>query len=463
MNLELLCFDLDGVLLDARELHYQALNSALSRIDQKYVIKREEHLSFYDGLPTRKKLNMLTMEKQLPESTHDLVWKLKQEETIAFLRLLPQNQDLISLFAKLKSIGYHICVCTNSIRETAKTAIHSLGIEPYVDLLISNEDVRKSKPHPLMYLKCMAHFGADPKQTLIFEDSHHGREAAIRSGAHLCPISTIHDICESFVFSAIENVEKEGKYSVKTPWINKKMNVLIPAAGAGKRFAEAGYTFPKPLIDVLGQPMLKVVHDNLNVQANFIFLVQREHCEKYTMAQMLNLISPGCKIVQIDGITEGAACTALLARDLIDNDDPLLIANSDQFIDDWNSNEFFYSVSADDVDGGILCFGPQCSPKWSYVRLADDGFIAEVAEKKPISDIANTGIHYWRKGSDFVRSVEKMIAANDRTNGEFYIAPSVNHLIAEGKKFKAITLRNDQMCGLGTPEDLNAFLQKKKQ
>ena len=133
------------------------------------------------------------------------------------------------------------------------------------------------------------------------------------------------------------------------------MNVLIPMAGNGSRFAQAGYTFPKPLIEVHGEPMIQVVVENLAVDANYIFVVQKSHREKYNLDSMLSLICPGCKIVEVDSVTEGAACTVLLAKDFIDNDEPLVIANSDQFIE-WNSLEFFYKMNEQNLDAGIVSF-----------------------------------------------------------------------------------------------------------
>ena len=139
-------------------------------------------------------------------------------------------------------------------------------------------------------------------------------------------------------------------------WHDETLNVLIPMAGAGSRFEQAGYTFPKPLIDVNGKPMIQVVTENLNIDAKFIFIVQKEHYEKYSLLHLLNLITNNnCEIVQVDGITEGAACTTLLAKEFINNDEPLVMANSDQFIE-WDSNEFMYSMTADDIDGGIVTF-----------------------------------------------------------------------------------------------------------
>jgi dTDP-glucose pyrophosphorylase len=159
--------------------------------------------------------------------------------------------------------------------------------------------------------------------------------------------------------------------------------------------------------------------------------------------------------VQVDGVTEGAACTTLLAKKYIDNDEPLLIANSDQFVE-WDSNEFMYSMTADNVDGGILTF-KATHPKWSFAKLGDDGFVSEVAEKKPISDIATVGVYYWKKGSDYIKYAEQMVKKDIRTNNEFYVCPVYNESILDGKKIRIFNI--NKMWGLGTPEDLDAYLK----
>ena len=185
------------------------------------------------------------------------------------------------------------------------------------------------------------------------------------------------------------------------------MNILIPMAGAGSRFEKAGYTFPKPLIDVAGQPMIQTVIENLNLQGKYIFLVRKEHYEIYDLKSLLNLIAPNCEIVQIEGLTEGAACTVLKAQELIDNDEPLIIANADQFIK-WNSFETISMFNEPDVDGGILTF-KSIHPKHSFAKVDGDGFVLEVAEKKPISNDATVGIYYWKRGLDYVLYAESMI------------------------------------------------------
>lgn len=454
---KLVIFDLDGVLIDSREIHYEALNAALNNIHPKYVINREEHLSIYDGLSTTKKLNMLTANKGLPVDKHNQIWEDKQTATFDILDKLNPDASLIGYMKYLKSFGFHIAVASNSIRNTVKIVLLRLGILPYIDIFVSNEDVSKTKPYPEMYWKCMTACNTLPKDTVIIEDSHIGRQGAIDSGGHLIAVENRFDMTMDKIVSAAEYLSNDIKKNI--PWKSKTMNVLIPMAGAGSRFAAAGYTFPKPLIDVNGKPMIQVVVNNLNVDANYIFIVQKEHYEKYSLGIMLNLIAPNCKIVQVDGITEGAACTTLLAKEYIDNDEPLLIANSDQFVE-WNSNECLYAFNADGIDAGIITF-KSTHPKWSYAKINESGFVAEVAEKKPISDNATVGIYFWKNGSDYVKYAEQMIEKNLRVNNEFYVAPVFNEAIQDRKKIRIKNI--SKMWGLGTPEDLNYYLQNHKE
>jgi len=453
---KLVIFDLDGVLIDSRDVHYDALNSALIKINPKFVVTREEHLSKYDGLGTTMKLKMLTELKGLPVEYHDQVWKEKQRQTIDILQKLSENRIAISIIKQLKKDGWKIAVASNSIRETIITALNAIGVLGYIEYIVSNEDVKHHKPYPEMYWKCMTALNALPQNTIIVEDSHIGRQGAIASGGNLYGIKDADDLDKDKFFGMIDRFQLTGKKEV--PWKNEKMNVLIPMAGAGSRFAQAGYTFPKPLIEVNGKPMIQVVVDNLNIDAHYVFIVQEEHFHKYNLKQVLNLIKPGCDIVTINGITEGAAVTTLLAKEYIDSNEPLLIANSDQIVE-WNSNECLYAFDADEIDGGILTF-KATHPKWSYAKIGDDGFVSEVAEKNPISDNATVGIYYWKHGSDYVKYAEDMIEKNIRTNNEFYVCPVFNQAIEDGKKIRIKEI--EKMWGIGTPEDLNYYLENNK-
>jgi HAD superfamily hydrolase (TIGR01509 family) len=450
--IKLIIFDMDGVLIDARELHYESLNLALKNVDEKYIIGRDEHLSIYDGLNTTKKLNLLTEKKGLPREMHDRVWKQKQDSTIQLINEMTPDSRIISILKRLKSEGFTVCVASNSIRETVKMMLLRKGFLEYIDFYYSNQDVNSPKPSSEIYLRCMLKANVSPKETLILEDSHIGRKAALSSGAHLCPVMNTEDVTYEKIESYIERISEKKLHEPK--WQDTKMNVLIPMAGAGSRFESAGYVFPKPLIDVKGKPMIQVVVENLNMDSRHIFIVRNEHFEKYHLKALLNLISPGCEIVQTDKITEGAACTTLLAEEHINNDSPLVMANSDQYVE-WNSNEFMYSMQADNIDGGILVFN-STHPKWSFAEVDENGYVVRVAEKEPISNIATVGIYFWTKGSDYVKYAKRMIEKNIRVNNEFYVAPVFNEAIADGKKIKVFYA--EKMWGIGTPEDLDVFL-----
>lgn len=451
--IKLIIFDLDGVLVESRNLHYICLNKALEEIDPSFSINKEEHLCKYDALTTTQKLNKLTKEKGLPRNHHDKVWRIKQEKTIDQINSYDKDQRIISILKKLKQKGYKLACATNSIRETSKLILIKKGFFDYIDLLYSNEDVNNPKPSAEVYMRCMIKLGVNPDESIIIEDSHIGRKAAIRSGAHLCAVKDSSDLTFDKINNTIVDADKKTQISPK--WQGGKMNVLIPMAGAGSRFERAGYTFPKPLIDINGKPMIQRVVENLNIDARHIFIVQKHHYEKYSLKHTLNLISPNCEIVQVEGITEGAACTTLLAKKFINNKEPLVLANSDQYVD-WDSNQFMYSCMADNIDGSILTFN-STHPKWSYAKLNNDGLVIEVAEKKPISNNATVGIYFWKKGLDYVRCAESMIEKDIRVNNEFYVCPVYNEALLIGGRIK--TFHIEKMWGLGTPEDLEAFLK----
>jgi beta-phosphoglucomutase-like phosphatase (HAD superfamily)/dTDP-glucose pyrophosphorylase len=449
-------FDLDGVLLESRELHYEALNRALKLVCGE-SIGREEHLSIFDGLPTNKKLKVLASQGRVAEKYHAEVAQVKQEETRRLLEEIEPSEKLTEIFSYLAGKGYKIAVASNSVRATVRTALSRLGLMDFVEIYLSNEDVKKSKPYPSMYWLCMEACNAIPRTTFIVEDSHIGRQGAVDSGAMLVPVKDPEDLNIEKIKDAVAKMDSAPK--AKIPWRDKNLTVVIPMSGAGSRFANAGYTFPKPLIEVKGKPMIQVVIENLNVEAGrYVFIVQREHYEKYNLQTMFERILPkGAELMVMfaDGLTEGAACSVLLGKTWINRDLPILMANSDQFVD-WNSNECLYAWSADQIDGGILTFHSS-HPKWSYARLDERGFVAEIAEKKVISDHATVGVYYWKRGSDFVKYAEQMIKKDIRVNGEFYVAPVFNEAIADGKRIRIKAANH--MWGLGTPEDLDYFIK----
>jgi HAD superfamily hydrolase (TIGR01509 family) len=450
---KLIIFDLDGVLVEAKSIHFESLNKALGQ----YAITWDEHLSIYDGLKTDQKLDILHERKGLPKERFKEIWDNKQIYTLQSLRDLKYNHELVMTMNMLVNEGYKLVVCSNSIRKTVLTVLSKFDIIEYFDLIISNEDVSNSKPHPEMYWKAMSMMGVLPEETLILEDSPYGLLAASRSKSHILRVTHPKEVTYLNIMDRLNEVMSGAK--LNTPkWRDDKLNILIPMAGAGSRFEQAGYTFPKPLIEVNGKPMIQVVIDNLNIDANYIFVVQKAHREKYNLDTLLNLIVPGCKIVETDGLTEGAACTALLAKEHIDSDAPLFFANSDQFVE-WDSNEFMYKMNETDADGGIVTF-KATHPKWSFAKIGGDGLVTEVAEKNPISDDATVGYYYWKHGSDFVKYAEDMVDKNIRVNGEFYVCPVFNQAIDDGREIRIFNVK--KMWGLGTPEDLKYYIENYK-
>lgn len=234
------------------------------------------------------------------------------------------------------------------------------------------------------------------------------------------------------------------------------LNIVVPMAGRGSRFADMGYQMPKPLIDIYGRPMIEYVTRNItpNCEHRFIYICQKEHMEKYGLAEKLKAIAPGCVIIPINYITEGAACTVLLAEEYINTDDAMMIANSDQFVD-TDINDYIAAINNHD---GLIMTMPADHPKWSYIKFDDYGFVTMVREKEVISNEATVGIYNYRHGSDFVKYAHQMIEKNIRVNNEFYVAPVYNEMIDSGMK---IVFKNvgPKMHGLGVPEDLNAFME----
>lgn len=456
-GIKLIVFDLDGTLVDSRDTHYVALNMALRDIHPKYEITLDEHYSRYDGLSTTQKLNLLSKEKQLPHNDHKKVWALKQQYTADLVMKYERDDRMCDMLSELKRQGYLIYIASNCIWKNLILIAERKGFIPYIDWVISNEDVKNPKPSPEMYLKCIIHAQVSPGEVLIVEDSPIGKKSALASGAHLLPVASPADLSLSKVIMALEKMSTSSTTTSLSTNVRyrKKCNVVIPMAGHGSRFANAGYTFPKPLIDVKGYPMIEVVVRNLGLDpesAHFIFIVQEEHYAKYDLQNLLSRIAPGCDIVRVKGVTEGAACSVLLAKEFINNDLPLVLANSDQFVE-WDANSFFYQM--ENVDGGIATFSSS-HPKWSYAKLDEQGFVSEVAEKRVISEHATVGIYYYRTGRDFVKYAEQMIAKNIRVNNEFYVCPIFNEFIQDGKKIRIANI--ERMWGIGVPEDLDYFL-----
>jgi dTDP-glucose pyrophosphorylase len=216
------------------------------------------------------------------------------------------------------------------------------------------------------------------------------------------------------------------------------MNIVIPMAGSGQRFKDAGYTTIKPLIEVNGIPMIQRVIENLNLPDAYVYLLHR--------LDDIDLIENLGIPIRIKRQTAGAASTILCIKEIINTNEPLIISNCDELLE-WNSS------NANDYEGDGCIFTTKASgPKWSYVKT-ENGFVTQVAEKVEISDEATVGVYCWKRGKDFVKYAEQMITNDEKVNGEFYVAPVYNGAIKDG--LKIITKSVDKFWSLGTPEDLD--------
>lgn len=246
------------------------------------------------------------------------------------------------------------------------------------------------------------------------------------------------------------------------PLSDLELNIVVPMAGRGSRFSQAGYKKPKPLIPIGDKPMIQWVIENIRPRRKhrFVFICQKEHLETYPeVSDKLHSLCPRCAVLTLDTITEGAACTVLKARDLIDSEAPLMIANSDQYVE-LNINDYLDVGDHPDIDGLIMTFWSD-HPKWSYCRMRPDGTVSEVVEKEVVSNEATVGIYNFRRGCDFVRAADRMIEMDLRVNNEYYVAPTYNQLIACGGKVITKSTGKDRngMYGLGVPEDLEFFIK----
>ncbi len=236
------------------------------------------------------------------------------------------------------------------------------------------------------------------------------------------------------------------------------VNVVMPIAGLGSRFTKVGINVPKPIINILGKPMAKWSADSIPFAKpeNFIFILRKEHVEQFGLDEKMKSLFPGCKVIEIDYVTEGAACTVLLAKEFINNDEPLIVTDCDHFF----VNQKYNSLVANPPEGmkGLIPVFEAEGEKWSFAKFNEDNVVSQVAEKQRISPHANIGAYYFRHGKDFVWGAEQMISSNGRVNNEFYVAPVYQELLNRGDKIMAMV--SEEVWGLGTPEDVEKFTEK---
>lgn len=453
-------FDLDGVLVDAVEWHFLALNKALSLFG--YSITQKENQEIYNGLPTTTKLEMLSQTHALPKQLHSFINEMKQKYTENILQSHCSPEMRVSgMLRQLKTMGYSIGVASNSTRGTVNKVLERMSIREYFDVVLSRDDVNDPKPSDEIFNRCFTLLRVKPEECLIIEDSKPGIAAAEKTGAEILKVSGPGEVTLERVLRETTQVAGTKRTSVSNhPARPSEIEIVIPMAGLGQRFSIAGFTKPKPLIDVIDKPMIQWVVENIkpkNYRAHFTFICNEEHLKNLQVENLLNSIAPGCTIISARGVTEGAACTVLLATEQLNHARPLLLANSDQWVN-VSIDAFLDDAFKKQADGSIMTFTSN-EKKWSYAKLNTENRVVEVAEKRAISNHATVGIYFFKHANDFVKAAEDMIRKDIRTNGEFYVCPVYNELVALQKDIKIYEIPVTSMHGLGTPEDLSAFLE----
>ena len=443
-----LIFDLDGVLVEFREIHINAFIQAWNSL-HSYKVTLDFHAAHLEARPTKQKIAICMNYFGIhvdPAATFDRKQKIT-EDLLARASVYQKTKDALQWAI---SAGHTISCCSNSIRSTVVSSL--LKLVPSIDVfkvILSNEDVTQPKPNPEIYIEVLKRLNIAPQEALVFEDSIVGISAAEAAGCRVISIIDALDITQKF----LEHVVAHGVRPVAP-----KFNVVIPMAGMGSRFQKGGYSTPKPFLPVFGIPMFKWVINNI-VPAHLLehaivhIIIREEHMDEFVKLKGDERI----KIHLVPGLTEGAACTVLSIKELINNDMPLVVANSDQYLE-WDPHTFYMALFHPEWDGVISTF-EQHDPtdlRWSYAQMDGEGCVKAVAEKKFIGPLATTGIYGWSKGRDYVTDTEAMIAANTRVNNEFYVCPVYNTGIERGARIRTHNCK--KMWGLGVPADYERFL-----
>jgi dTDP-glucose pyrophosphorylase len=237
------------------------------------------------------------------------------------------------------------------------------------------------------------------------------------------------------------------------------LNILIPLAGSTVFFEGDDWQFPKPLIEINSVPMIQLLIENLNqidLDKNFIFLLKDEDCTKFHLSEIIRLLTNNkCTIIKIKGETKGALCSALLAIDHINNDDPLLISNGDQLFQN-NLNQSISILFDQSVDGGCVVF-ESVHPRWSFVKVSNEMNIVEASEKRPISKNAIAGLYAFRRGQDFVEAAKEVIRKDSNINGTFYISSVINELILKDLKLTISRVDNKDYFTFYSPHKITEY------
>lgn len=436
-------FDLDGVIVDTVNIQYDSTRKAIKE-HCNYDIQDDNEVNnvFLKTITTKDKLKYLNQKNIIEKKDINIIYDLKKNIANKIFINLKRDTTKIELFSFLKERKNKIAVVTNSNKNSAEIVLKALGLYDFIDLLISNEDVSNCKPHSEPYIKAIAHFGGSLSKFIIFEDSESGLISARGTGCFVYHIKNVNNLNLNLI--------------TKLNLLN--INILIPMAGLGSRFTKRGFKSQKPLIELNNKTLIEHSISSLNIEGNYIFIIRKKNNKSnIELINILKEIKKNCKIIEIDYVTEGSASTCYLAKEMINDNNELIIANCDQILE-WDSEKFLDTSRS--YEACVLTYISN-DIKNSFIKLENNLGI-EIKEKEAISDTALVGVHYFKRGKDFVLSYEEVFKKKFKFKNEYYVSTVCDNLIKQGIKFGHHLLTGDEIYySTGKPEDYFEYLNTK--
>lgn len=443
-TIQLIIFDLDGVLVESKDLHYDALNRAISEVaGEEFVISRPEHETVYDGLSTNQKLRLMSIQKDLPLDMHRPIWLRKQELTEIMVReQLKPNEDLLETIRALKAkYGYPLAVASNCIKCSVHNILDSIGVLPLVDAYFSNEDVQLAKPCPDIYLKACSTFGVPPSSALVVEDSVKGFEACVRAGCPLFKVRGPDDVRAPAIVERISAINQGVK----------PITVVVPLAGESQQYWIDGpeavqSELPLFLADVNGSPAIEWVLKPFlksRYELKFVFVVKESQMQRFKLESLLPRIVgfKPTQVLPVHGETLGSLKTVLSVAEMLDGGAPVIFCNGST-VTSWLPGSTIDDIIDTSADGALTTFESN-DPRCSYVRVrSNSDVIVDVHEKVPISNIATTGIYYWKNAEAFLSAATSIVKRGVKHKGLYYLAPVYNEAIRAGLSIKSVPAKN---------------------
>ena len=438
--IKVLLLDFDGVVADCDTLHdtafYQALDSianiTLTEVEKHNLraltsVTKVQNLSFKYNIDEQKKQEILNTKDRIKQ---DIITQTNYK----CIHFCPYIYDV---FAYCKEHKIRLGLVSNSRRWLLDTILTQL--DHTFEHIISNEDIDYPKPDPDAYLKALQLFDVKLSEVLAVEDSPPGIESAKRAGIKTIGVTSHKGLTASLIHEYVS-----GKQIRDDLYPMHDVQLVIPAAGRGTRFAPL--KVPKPFAPINGVPMIEAVYNNIGLDCDTHIILRKDIGD---FAKKLSFNN----IHYLPYVTCGTVSSMQWIRSHLDMNKPLIIANCDQMIK--YDSKVFYKALIQKLDGAILTFRAT-DKKWSYAKVDNQGYVTEVKEKEPISDLATVGIYFWTKAQYFFDDADVMMENNDTVNNEFYTCPTYNYSIKQGRKIKTFDV--DEMIGLGTYEDYTAHI-----